>query len=56
MVELHVQFFLYFQGDFAICFYYGSLWHRIPQTVQYLFLFSAAVMVSVLLYEQNDKI
>lgn len=56
MVELHVQFFLYFQGNFTICFYYGSLWHRIPQTVQYLFLFSAAVMVAVLLYEQNDKI
>lgn len=55
-VELHVQYFPYFQGVFAICFYYGSLWHRIPQTVQYLFLFCAAVMVAVLLlYEQNDK-
>lgn len=54
-VELHVQYFPYFQRIFAICFYYGSLWHRIPQTLQYLFLFCAAVMVAVLLYEQNDK-
>lgn len=54
-VELHVQYFPYFQRVFAICFYYGSLWHRIPQTLQYLFLFCAAVMVAVLLYEQNDK-
>lgn len=53
--ELHVQYFPYFQRAFAICFYYGSLWHRIPQTLQYLFLFCAAVMVAVLLYEQNDK-
>lgn len=55
-VELHVQYFPYFQGIFAICFYYGSLWHRIPQTVQYLFLFCAAVMVAALLYEQNYKL
>lgn len=54
-VELHVQYFPYFQGVFAICFHYGSLWHRIPQTVQYLFLFCSAVMVAVLLYEQNDR-
>lgn len=54
-VELHVQYFPYFQRVFAICFYYGILWHRIPQTLQYLFLFCAAVMVAVLLYEQNDK-
>lgn len=54
-VELHVQYFPYFQRLSAICFYYGSLWHRIPQTLQYLFLFCAAVMVAVLLYEQNDK-
>lgn len=44
-VELHVQYFPYFQRVFAICFYYGSLWHRIPQTLQYLFLLCAAVMV-----------